>query len=268
MSQSKSLSRSTEVNKHGSSIVWLRQLVSTLQMAPLKYKTYFGHKCVSSALGGDSPCRNRRDPAWPSERWAGWGAERSATALLAGSCVGRPSSGRATLRSQSGGRNPRRTTSQKSQWDEMANVMRNAALHFSRMDCWGLKSKHHQHSSQFIHKPLILFTWLICCSLVYLCFIFGLLTLSFPRHCYTILYVTMASDTFVTLKKYNLLSDLLSVWEDKRRLHLCVRSKLFCELLPWLVVFQQHLAQTWVGRVAAFGVITVCRQSMATVAFC
>lgn len=49
---------------------------------------------------GDSQCHNRLGPAWQLEHWAGWGAGRSATALLVGSCVGRPSSETATLLSQ------------------------------------------------------------------------------------------------------------------------------------------------------------------------
>lgn len=39
-----------------------------------------------------SQCHSRPGPAWQLECWAGWGAGHSATALLAGSCVGRSSS--------------------------------------------------------------------------------------------------------------------------------------------------------------------------------
>lgn len=39
--------------------------------------------------------------------------------------------------------------------------------------------------------------------------------------------------------------------------NLCVRAKLFCQLFPGMLIFQKHLAQSWVGGVAA-GFISTC----------
>lgn len=65
----------------------------------------------------DSQCHNRLSPAWQLEHWAGWGAGRFATALLAGSSVGRPSSAKAMLLSQPDrGIEVQRTPSEEDGW--------------------------------------------------------------------------------------------------------------------------------------------------------
>lgn len=56
--------------------------------------------CSRNVVIGDSRYHSGQGPAWHLGGWAGWGAERSATALLEGSCEGRPSSETATLPSQ------------------------------------------------------------------------------------------------------------------------------------------------------------------------